>query len=69
MVERPYLTLELCQRAISNPLKRITQPDGRIQHWIFVEEVQKYLRVVTLPDGETVHTAFYDRRFKEQPQP
>ena len=27
-------------------------------------EAGKYLRVVTEPDGETVHNAFFDRRFK-----
>lgn len=25
----------------------------------------KYLRVVLLEDGETVHNAFFDRKFKE----
>jgi hypothetical protein len=34
---------------------------------VFIEEAQKYLRVVTLADGETVHNAFFDRRFKEEP--
>ena len=28
-----------------------------------IPEVDKYLRVVTEPDGETVHNAFFDRRF------
>jgi hypothetical protein len=69
LVERPYLTHELCQRAIDKPLKRDIQSDGRIRHWIFVNETQKYLRVVTLPDGETVHTAFFDRGFKENRSP
>lgn len=42
-----------------------TQPDGRIRHWVFISELDKYLRVVTLEDGETVHNAFPDRNFKE----
>ena len=25
----------------------------------------KYLRIVTLEDGETIHNAFFDRSFKE----
>ena len=29
------------------------------------EEAGKYLRVVTLEDGETVHNAFFDRDFEE----
>ena len=33
--------------------------------WVFVSELGKYLRVVTLEDGETVHNAFPDRGFDE----
>jgi len=32
--------------------------------WGRIEEVDKYLRVVVLEDGETVHNAFFDRSFK-----
>lgn len=41
------------------------QPDGRIRRRAFVEELGKYLRVITLEDGETIHNAMPDRRFKE----
>jgi hypothetical protein len=27
--------------------------------------VRRVLRVVTLDDGETIHNAFFDRRFRE----
>lgn len=40
------------------------QDNGRIRHWVFIAEENKYLRVVTEPDGETVHNAFFDRRFR-----
>lgn len=40
------------------------QDNGRIRHWVFITEENKYLRVVTEPDGETVHNAFFDRRFR-----
>jgi hypothetical protein len=40
------------------------ESNGRIRHWGFVEELGKYLRVVVLDDGETIHTAFPNRRFK-----
>ena len=36
------------------------QPDGRVRYWRFVPELDKYLRVVTLEDGETLHNAFPD---------
>jgi hypothetical protein len=32
----------------------------------YIREADKYLRVVFLPDGETVHNAFFDRNFKRR---
>ena len=63
--KRPYIRREWCERALSQPLRREVQPDGRVRHWIFVPEIGQYLRVVTLSDGETVHNAFPDRNFME----
>ncbi|NOV30069.1 hypothetical protein DDY07_09960 [Methylomonas sp. ZR1] len=62
--KRPYIRLEWCQSALSEPFRREIQEDGRIRHWFFVSELNKYLRVVTLSDGITIHNAFPDRRFK-----
>ena len=65
--KRPYLQREWCERAIREPLRREVQPDdSRIRFWIFVEEMGRYLRVVTLEDGETVHNDFLDRNFREE---
>ena len=51
--------------AISYPLAEVIQADGRIRRWALIEAAgRRYLRVVLLPDGETVHNAFFDRRFK-----
>jgi hypothetical protein len=66
LAKRPYINREWCQRAIQEPVKKEVQPDGRIRHWIYVDELSKYLRVVTLEDGETIHNAFPDRNFKNQ---
>jgi hypothetical protein len=41
------------------------QPDGRVRYWVRVAETQRYLRVVTLADGETIHNAFFDRDFRD----
>ena len=49
---------------LNNPIRTVVQANGRIRHWALIPELGKYLRVVTQPDGETVHTAFLDRRFK-----
>lgn len=62
--KRPYIQLEWCQAALKNPIRREVQPDGRIRYWVWVEEIGRYLRVVTLADGVTLHNAFPDRRFK-----
>lgn len=42
------------------------QGDGRIRKWKYINEAGKYLRVILLEDGETVHNAFFDRDFKEE---
>jgi hypothetical protein len=63
--KRPYLTIELCRRVIKSPYKKKVQTDGRIRHWGAVQEFgDKYLRVVTLENGTTIHNAFLDRGFK-----
>ena len=62
----PYIQREWCERALRNPLRRQVQPDGRIRVWIIIPELAKYLRVVTLSDGETIHNAFPDRNFREE---
>ncbi len=65
LAKRPYIRLEWCRHALERPVRREVQPeDGRIRHWIFVPEIDRYLRVVTLPDGVTIHNAFPDRGFK-----
>jgi len=51
-------------RAIESPLHQEIQQDGRIRRWIRVPEMEnRYLRIILLEDGETVHNAFFDRRF------
>jgi hypothetical protein len=63
--KRPYLTEKICRRVIENPYKKEIQSDGRIRFWGKVGEFgEKYLRVVTLEDGITIHNAFIDRGFK-----
>jgi hypothetical protein len=51
--------------AIRFPEKTEVQFDGRIRKWAWIEEENKFLRVILLEDGETVHNAFFDRAFKE----
>ncbi len=46
------------RRALETPERRTRQADGRIRHWRWVAKRSHWLRVVTEPDGETVHDAF-----------
>ena len=51
---------------MENPDKKKIQEDGRIRIWKKMDEADgKMLRVVLLEDGETVHNAFFDRRYKD----
>ncbi len=62
--DRAMIRLEWIQRVVENPVKEVIQEDGRIRRWAPVEEMGgRYLRVILLPDGETVHNAFFDRSF------
>lgn len=63
--KRPSIRREWCERALREPVQREVQPDGRVRYWLFIPEHGRYLRVVTLEDGKTVHNAFFDRDFKE----
>ena len=62
--DRSIIKLEWIERVINNPVKETVQKDGRIRRWAPIKEADgKYLRVVLLSDGETVHNAFFDRSF------
>ena len=62
--DRAIIREEWIERAIHSPVKETVQADGRIRRWVQVPEMEnRYLRVVLLEDGETVHNAFFDRRF------
>lgn len=64
--KRPYIQPEWCEQIIRQPLKKEIQPDGRVRYWGYVPELGRYLRVVTLEDGETVHNAFPGRNFTQE---
>ncbi len=62
--DRAMIRLEWIQRVVEHPVREVTQADGRIRRWAPIRELEgRYLRVVLLPDGETVHNAFFDRSF------
>ncbi len=63
--DRASIKLDWIERVATHPEKEHIQADGRIRRWGQVPEMEgRYLRVVLLPDGETIHNAFFDRGFK-----
>lgn len=66
--DRADITLAMCEWVRSNPLQTREQEDGRTVYWSYVSEMDRYLRVVVLPDGETVWTAYLDRNFRKKVQ-
>jgi hypothetical protein len=62
--DRVIIRDEWIVRAIWFPDGEETQADGRIRRWVRIPEAHdRYLRVVLLADGITVHNAFFDRRY------
>jgi hypothetical protein len=63
--KRPYLRREWCIAVVRNPVRTERQENNRIRFWAVVPELGgRYLRVVTLDDGVTIHNAFPDRGFR-----
>lgn len=63
--DRAMIKDEWIQFVIENPEEERFQADGRIRRWAKIDENEgRYLRVVRLPDGETVHNSFFDRGYK-----
>lgn len=64
--DRARIKEDWIEFVIENPEKTEIQSDGRIRKWANISQAGKYLRVILLEDGETVHNAFFDRSYKEE---
>jgi hypothetical protein len=63
--DRVLIRDEWIERVIQKPVKEVVQADSRIRRWAAIAEMDgRFLRVILLPDGETVHNAFFDRSFE-----
>jgi hypothetical protein len=62
--DRAIIKDEWIARAIRFAEKTEIQFDGRIRKRAWIPEEGKFLRVILLEDGETVHNAFFDRSFR-----
>lgn len=64
--DRAQIKEDWIEFVINNPDKTEVQSDGRIRKWAKITEINKYLRIILLEDGETIHNAFFDRSYKEK---
>ena len=63
--DRAVIRMEWIERVVEHPTKEVVQADGRVRRWAPIAEMDgRYLRVILLPDRETLHNAFFDRSFK-----
>jgi hypothetical protein len=64
--DRRSIKPEWITAVMQNPEIEEIQEDGRIRRWAKIPEAEnRYLRVILLEDGITVHNAFFDRSRKE----
>ena len=62
--DRVIIRLEWIQHTVDHPVCEVIQMDGRVRRWAPIPEMDgRFLRVILLPDGQTVHNAFFDRSF------
>jgi hypothetical protein len=64
--DRAIIPEEWISRTVERAEYTEIQTDGRLRKWTWIPEAGKYLRVILLEDGETVHNAFLDRSYKEK---
>jgi len=62
--DRAKIRMEWIEETVKNPVHTEIQSDGRIRKWRKIKGEGKFLRVILLPDGKTIHNAFFDRSFK-----
>jgi hypothetical protein len=63
--DRALIKKEWINFVVEHPEKTEIQSDGRIRKWAKIKEAGKYLRVILLEDGITIHNAFFDRSFRK----
>jgi len=54
----------MIRSVLNMPHRKEREPNRRVRYWGWIAEMNSWLRVVTLEDGETVHNAFFDQDFR-----
>lgn len=63
--DRANIAVEWIEEVVRRPEKEQIQSDSRIRRWAKIDKAgSRYLRVILLEDGETIHNAFFDRNYK-----
>ena len=62
--DRSSIKEEWIKFVIEHPQKTEIQTDGRVKKWAKIKDVDRYLRVILLEDGETIHNAFLIDRLR-----
>jgi len=63
--DRSSIRIEWIEEVVARPQRETIQLDGRIRRWAAIPAAGgRYLRVVLLSDGKTVHNSFFDRSFR-----
>lgn len=61
--DRQIIPLAEIASIVEAPHHTLEQPDGRTRLWGWSPSLNRWIRVIVLADGETVHNAFIDRDF------
>ena len=64
--DRKCIKEEWITSAVLDPIEEVIQTDGRIRRWTWVADEGKFLRVILLEGGETIHNAFFDRNYSKE---
>ena len=65
----PRATRETAEKIATSYEHEDIQDDDRIRRRGYSEELEKYVRVILLPDGTTIFNAFPDRDYERKYKP
>ena len=64
--DRKKIKMSDIYNTIEHPEEIKLQDNNRISVWKYIPSERKYLRVIVLKDGRTIHNAYYDRDQKKK---
>lgn len=65
----PKVTREIAEEIAASYEHEEIQDDGRIRRWGYSADLEKYVRVILLPNGNTILNAFPDRDYERRYKP